>query len=108
MFLALWEYEVKPESEKTYRSVYGPEGDWARLFRQDARYHGTRLLQDAARSGVYMTLDLWESFEAYEEFLKDHKVEYEALERVGEGLTISEQCLGWFRSLPEIRQSQEL
>jgi hypothetical protein len=32
MFLALWEYEVKPGCEERFENVYGPEGDWARLF----------------------------------------------------------------------------
>ena len=46
MFLALWEYEVKPGSEERFEKVYGPEGDWARLFQKDSHYHQTRLVRD--------------------------------------------------------------
>lgn len=34
MFLALWEYEVKPGCEERFEKVYGPEGNWAQLFRR--------------------------------------------------------------------------
>src|SRR6266852_4752241 len=46
MFLVLWEYEVKSGSEKQFEDVYGPAGDWARLFRTDSHYRETRLLCD--------------------------------------------------------------
>jgi hypothetical protein len=36
MFLVLWEYEVKPGSEKRFEKAYGPAGDWAQLFRTDS------------------------------------------------------------------------
>ena len=98
MFLALWEYEVKLGSEKEYEKVYGPEGDWARLFRRDARYRGTRLLRDAEGERAYVTMDFWETQVAYEEFLKKHKDEYEQIERIGEGLTLKEKRVGWFES----------
>ena len=36
MFVALWEFEVKPGCEDRFETVYGPDGDWASLFRRDA------------------------------------------------------------------------
>jgi hypothetical protein len=35
MFVALWEYEVKPGEEERFEKAYGPDGDWVRLFRSD-------------------------------------------------------------------------
>ena len=52
MFVALWEFEVKPGYEERFEMVYGPDGDWAKLFRRDSRYRETRLVQDAFRRGV--------------------------------------------------------
>jgi hypothetical protein len=52
MFVALWEFEVKPGCEERFEMVYGPDGDWAKLFRSDSHYHETRLVQDAFRRGV--------------------------------------------------------
>ena len=68
MFVTLWEFEVKSGSEELFEKVYGPEGDWVRLFRRDARYRGTRLLRDVGAERNYMTMDSWESLAAYEEF----------------------------------------
>src|SRR5215472_16354783 len=33
MFVALWEFEVKPGCDERFATVYGPEGDWVQLFR---------------------------------------------------------------------------
>ena len=87
MFLALWEFEVKSGCEDGFLSLYGPEGDWARLFRLDSEFMETRLLRDAEDSSKYLTLDLWQSREAYESFKKRHRAAYEALDQRGESLT---------------------
>jgi hypothetical protein len=94
MFLILWEYEVKPGSEKTFEKVYGPDGDWARLFRTGSHYRETRLLRDPFRLNVYLTLDFWTSRGSYENFLATHKVEYTAIDALGESLTAQERRLG--------------
>ena len=94
MFLVLWEYEVKSGSEKQFEDVYGPVGDWAQLFRTDSHYRETRLLQDSFRSNVYLTLDFWASRDSYEKFLATHKVEYQAIDALGESLTASERRVG--------------
>jgi len=96
MFVALWEYEVKPGHEKRFEKAYGPDGDWVRLFRNDSRYHETRLVRDSFRSSIYLTLDFWDSRDAYEKFMADHKEEYKALDAAGEKLTSKERRLGWY------------
>src|SRR3979411_2418981 len=65
MFVALWEYEVKPGGEERFENAYGPAGDWVRLFRRDSHYHETRLVRDSFRPSVYLTMDFWESRPAY-------------------------------------------
>jgi heme-degrading monooxygenase HmoA len=87
MFLVLWEYEVKPGSEKRFEEVYGPAGDWARLFRTGPHYRETRLLRDPLRPNIYVTLDFWTSRKSYEEFLAAHKSEYQSIDSLGEHLT---------------------
>jgi len=99
MFVALWEYEVKPGSEERFENVYGPDGDWVRLFRSDTHYYQTRLVSDSLRRGVYLTMDFWESQEAYEQFLAGHRAEYEAIDAAGEQLTGKERRIGWFETV---------
>ena len=76
-----------------FEQAYGPEGEWVRLFRRDARYRGTRLLRDVGRERVYVTMDMWESREAYEEFRKKYAAEYTEIDRKCDGLTENENHL---------------
>ncbi len=96
MFVALWEYEVKPGSEERFEKAYGPDGDWVRLFRGDSHYYQTRLVRDSFRRGVYLTMDFWESRGAYEKFMADHQEEYKTLDAAGEKLTSNERRVGWY------------
>lgn len=94
MFVALWEFEVKPGSEELFEETYRAHGAWAKLFAQDAAYRGTRLVKDVERERVYLTLDFWESREAYEKFKKENAAEYERIDRECEGMTVRESRIG--------------
>jgi|SRR5467141_3689509 len=96
MFVALWEYEVKPGCEERFENAYGPAGEWARLFRSDSNYHETRLLRDPLGPAIYLTLDFWNSREAYEQFMAAHKNEYRALDAAAEELASKERRIGWY------------
>jgi heme-degrading monooxygenase HmoA len=93
LFLTLWEFEVKSGCEELFEQAYGPEGEWVRLFRRDARYRGTRLLRDAGRERVYVTMDMWESPEAYEEFREKWAAEYAEVDKKCDRLTVGERLL---------------
>ena len=97
MFLILWEFEVKPGCNERFEKVYGPDGEWARLFRSGAEYRGTRLVRDSFRAACYLTLDFRNSREAYEEFLRAHRAEYEAIEEIGEKLMLGERRIGTYK-----------
>jgi heme-degrading monooxygenase HmoA len=96
MFVALWEYEVKPGGEERFENAYGPDGDWVRLFRSDSSYRETRLLRDPFRPTIYLTLDFWSSRQAYEKFLAEHHAEYQTIDEASAGLTSSERRVGWY------------
>ncbi len=99
MFVTLWEYEVKPGGEERFEKAYGPDGEWAGLLRNDSDYRETRLLRDPFRPAIYLTLDFWNSRQAYEQFMAAHKNEYKALDVAGEELTSSERRLGWYEQV---------
>ena len=94
MFVAPWEFEVKPGCEEKFEKVYGAHGAWARLFAQDASYRGTRLVRDVEGERVYLTLDFWETREAYEKFKKENAAEYGRIDRECEGMTAREVRIG--------------
>ena len=96
MFLALWEFEVKPGCEERFQSVYGAEGEWVRLFRGDPSFIETRLLKDPEAENKFVTADFWSSREAYESFKELNHAAYVAIDKRWESLTESERCLGNF------------
>jgi hypothetical protein len=98
MFVALWEYEVKPGCKERFEKVYGPKGDWAKLFRSDPNYRETRLHRDEMRKAVYLTLDFWNSRRAYERFMSTRAADYRRLDAASEDLMLWERKIGWFEN----------
>ena len=95
-YVAIWEFEIKPEERPKFESIYGPEGAWAQLFRESPEYRGTRLLHDITRPHRYLTLDYWTSREALQKFKQDYARLYAALDQQCEALTENEKLVGEF------------
>jgi heme-degrading monooxygenase HmoA len=98
MFVILWEFQVKRGLEKTFETVYGPEGDWAQLFRRSPDYRGTRLIADVSYPRRFMTIDYWTSQKSFEVFRAQYESEYAELDRRCESLTESERLLSSFEA----------
>jgi heme-degrading monooxygenase HmoA len=96
MFVALWEFEVKPGLEDSFQKIYGPQGSWVQLFRRDPHFRETRLLRDAVHPQVYFTLDYWDSETDYQNFKHNNLDAYESLDRETQNLTLSERHIGCF------------
>ena len=96
----LWEYSVKPERFRDFERIYGPNGEWAQLFRRSPAYRGTTLLRDSAASARYLTLDHWDSEQAFLQFKASFAREYAELDQQCEPLTLDERMLGTYLDLP--------
>jgi heme-degrading monooxygenase HmoA len=96
MFVCLWEFDVRPESEARFRQVYGADGLWVALFRLAPGFVRTELLRDRHRPGRYLTIDTWDSAESHAAFRARFAAEFAALDREGEVLTARETLLGEF------------
>lgn len=99
MWHVVWEFHIRAESRAEFERRYGPEGDWALLFRRCPAYRGTELFRDATDPGRYLTVDRWESVVAFETFKQENAQAYAALDLECEALTESERCLGQFEVL---------
>jgi heme-degrading monooxygenase HmoA len=95
-YIAIWEFEIKPDSRPQFESIYGLDGAWAQLFRNSPEYRGTKLLRDITRPDRYLTLDYWASREALQKFKQDYAEQYAALDRQCEALTSNEKLVGEF------------
>jgi 8-oxo-dGTP pyrophosphatase MutT (NUDIX family) len=99
----VWEFRVRAGREAEFESAYGPDGEWARLFRRDPAYRGTDLLRDGAAERRYLTIDRWASGAANDAFRERWRSEYEALDRRCESLTEHEAALGRYDTVPAAR-----
>jgi heme-degrading monooxygenase HmoA len=72
----VFSYDIRDED--AFERTYGPDGDWAAFFATGSGYIGTELLRDVETSGRYVVIDRWESAEAYNAFVNEHRAEYMA------------------------------
>src|SRR3982750_1066603 len=101
MFFRVWEFRVPSERADNFRELYGPDGAWAQLFRRETGFLGTELLHSITHPNIYLTLDRWDSPEAWAAFLRAWGDDYSALDRSCAGLTVAEGEIGTFQSVGE-------
>jgi heme-degrading monooxygenase HmoA len=89
--VARFAYAVAPERRAEFEAVYGPDGEWAELFRAGEGYVGTTL--ERTGEGEYLVADRWRSRADYERFLERNAARYEELSRANERLYVSERRL---------------
>jgi heme-degrading monooxygenase HmoA len=97
-YIIVWEFKIRPEVEAEFVEKYGSIGVWARFFRSSEGYIRTELVKDVAAPQRFLTLDYWQSEEAFNDFRKQNLAEYERLDKESAGLTQQETRLGafWF------------
>jgi heme-degrading monooxygenase HmoA len=98
MIAILWRFEVRPEAQGAFERAYGPEGDWAALFRRGRGYLGTELLRGPA--GSWLTIDRWRSRADFDSFMAASRADYEALDSATQGWTTEECKLGVWEAIP--------
>jgi len=91
-----WIFHVKPRKQRVFRRIYGPAGNWAKLFAKDPHYIGTDLLHHPRDARCFLTMDRWTSRSAYHNFKKQYRQEYAALDARCETLTLREIKIGEF------------
>ncbi|MFN2627249.1 MAG: antibiotic biosynthesis monooxygenase [Gaiellaceae bacterium] len=97
MIALVFSYEARNPPE--FEQFYGSQAEWAAFFRRGAGYIGTDLLRDLELPGRYLVVDRWESAEAYNAFVAEHRTEY--LQRTDETVFYyaQELRLGTFESI---------
>lgn len=93
MYVRVWEYEVPPQHVAAFVAAYGPDGDWARLFREGSGYVGTELFLEVGRAGRFLTVDRWVDADSWARFLDRSREAYQALDARLEGLAATERAL---------------
>ena len=95
-YVYLWAFRVKPGCRREFLRVYGPGGDWERLFRKAPGYLRTELLRDRKQRNRFVTVDYWRDRASQMAFRRRYAREFAALDRRCAALTLSERLLGQF------------
>jgi heme-degrading monooxygenase HmoA len=98
-YVRVWRFRPLPNRMAAFEEVYGPEGDWARLFRTADGFLGTTLLKRNGEPAEYLTVDRWVSAQAYDAFRRTRHEEFTALDRRCEALTALEQEIGSYQEV---------
>ena len=102
LFVRIWQFRVASHKADEFREFYGPEGAWAVLFRRETGFLGTELLQSATHPNVFLTIDCWDSAEAWAAFLRTWGDDYIALDQRCEELVVAEGEIGTFQSTSSV------
>ena len=95
-YVYIWEFIVSAEHAGAFERCYGPSGDWVQLFRRAAGYLRTELHRDRSQPLRFITIDHWESKEAWEAFRATFTEEFEALDDTCGAWTTHEAEIGRF------------
>ena len=96
MYAIVWTYTVRPGQAEPFAEAYGPTGPWAQLFMAADGYLGTELLQCEERPEDFITIDRWDSREAFVAFMGEQADAYQDLDEQFAHLTLIETRLGAF------------
>ena len=94
MFVVIWEFVVRPERLDEFRRAYGPDGDWAGMFRRCEGYIETELLGDTEQPDRFITIDYWRHPEHHVAGIAQLGADYQALDERCAGYSISERRIG--------------
>ena len=80
MFQVIWELKVKFKERDKFDQFYDPKGDWVKFFSKSADYIGTDVLESGEGDNTFLVIDEWQSEEAFTDFVKSRKADYDLLE----------------------------
>ncbi len=94
MYIIVWRFQVLPERRSEFLRRYASDGEWARLFARAPGWLETELVALEGTPDTFLTIDRWETADAWERFRAEFAQEYEALDLACEGLTLLEEKVG--------------
>lgn len=95
-YVYIWEYTVWPEHVADFEKAYGPHGAWVTLFKRARGYLQTELHRNRNMPNRYVTIDYWESLEAWYSFRTAFSAEFDAIDAQCEYFTREEREVGRF------------
>lgn len=99
MYVVIWEFKVKPESESDFINLCGQNGEWVEWFRNSPDYIETDLLKSGNGENIYLTVDKWKSKVSYDQYYNSDPVSFNRLDQKGETYTTDERRIGDYETV---------
>lgn len=103
MIEVYFRYRVHPAQARAFEHAYGPNGPWVALFKRHAGFVRTRLFRHNTDPNIYLTIDVWETKQAYDRFRSENADEYRRLDAQLSMLKLEEHLLGYYEGGEEYR-----
>jgi len=100
MFQVIWELKVKFKEREKFEQFYDAKGDWVNFFGKSTEYQGTDVLESGEGGGIFLVIDEWSSEEAFNEFVKSRKADYDLLEEKAKTASRTKKRI-WINLNPE-------
>ena len=92
-YVYMWEFMISGDHVNAFERTYGSSGEWVQLFSRAPGYLRSELYRDRAQPRRFITIDYWESREAWDAFRTRSAKEFEALDA---------KCAAWMTRETEI------
>lgn len=98
-----YRYRVHPTQTQAFEHAFGPSGPWRKLFAGEGAYRRSRLFRHRADPTIYVTVDVWDSKEAWNDFRARKGEAYARFDRDLRMLYLEEHFLGYYEGTDEYR-----
>ncbi len=98
-----YRYRVHQSQARAFEHAYGAGGPWAKLFARHPGYKRTRLFRHREESGIYVTVDVWDSKADWDAFRRLYSDDYRRLDKQLAMLKMEEHLLGYYEGTEEYR-----
>jgi heme-degrading monooxygenase HmoA len=103
MIELFYRYRVHASQARAFEHAYGPEGPFAQLFGEHPGFRRTRLFRHKNESGVYISVDVWESKPDWDDFRTRFFEAYARLDKELHMLYLEEHLIGYYEGQEEYR-----
>ncbi len=95
----VWQFEIRPGTDKEFERFYGADGDWTRMSRRSRSFLGSSFLRDIAIDTRYLLVEYWGEMVVYEKHMADFGNEVKSLEAQRERFVNRMETVGVFTAL---------
>jgi quinol monooxygenase YgiN len=99
MIAIVWQFEIIPGGEAAFEELFGADGEWTALNRENRSYLGSSFLRDQTHTSRYLVIEYWSEMLVHEQHKDSQRQRIEEFVAGGRALVTSVETLGVFTAL---------